>query len=523
MSILDESLSQNKALFADEAPSRPFTIPALKEWNSRPEATYTFSAQTRIISIPELSQVASVLAQDLERLSGYTLAIVEAAPQNGDIVLALQDIDASLGEEGYLLNVADVVTISARTESGVFYGTRTLLQLLTQDYTIRGGEARDWPDYPQRALMVDVGRKFFSIEWLENHIRELAYFKYNVFQLHLTDTHGFRLESETHPEITSPEHYTKAQIRELVKLAQDYYITIIPEIDMPAHMQPILAKHPELQLTGPLENRVPGEHGPDELILERRPDYLAKDPDKMRRVGDIDLSNPAAYELAKEIIEEYLDLFPGPYWHVGADEYLLFDNYENYPKLLEYARKTYGPTANGRDAYLGFVNWANKLIKSHGKITRAWSDGLHGGSAVTIDSDIIFDHWRTFGLLPEAIVAGGSQIVNSSYDDLYYILTENGVHHADPVKLYERFEPHMFQENHVIEPNHHLNLGAKLHIWCDVPELVPEQQITKDIQGSLRALAQKNWGSPRLVESYEAFQPIMAQVGHAPGYTLDKA
>src|SRR5258708_2111996 len=136
------------------------------------------------------------------------------------------------------------VTLSASTEDGVFYGTWTLLQLLKQGLTLKGGVARDWPDYPQRGLMIDVGRQYFSVPWLESHIRDLAYLKYNFFHLHFSDNFGFRLESERHPEIVSTQYYTKAEIHALHTLANKYHVTIVPEIDVPGHLDAALLTHP---------------------------------------------------------------------------------------------------------------------------------------------------------------------------------------------------------------------------------------------------------------------------------------
>jgi Glycosyl hydrolase family 20, catalytic domain/F5/8 type C domain len=159
-------------------------------------------------------------------------------------------------------------------------------------------------------MMVDVGRKYFTVAWLREHIKELAYLKLNYLHLHLSDNLGFRLESATHPEVVSAQHYTKQEIADLVALAARYHVTIVPEIDMPGHMDQILASHPDLKLTssaGTANN------------------------------GYIDLSNLRAYPLMKDLIIEYLPLFPGPYWHLGADEYIT--DYASYPQLQAYARR----------------------------------------------------------------------------------------------------------------------------------------------------------------------------------------
>ncbi len=491
-----------RARTADESPgaTRPQTIPALREWSPAPDS-YTFSSTSRIVldsaCASELETTGRVLAEDLRALTGLEIALLSApAGCPGDIVLTLNAAGSLPGREAYRLEVGECVIISATHDDGIFYGTRTLLQLLAQGFTIPGGVARDWPGYPERGLMVDVGRKYFSPAWLENHIRELAYLKYNYFQLHLSDSFGFRLESERHPEITSPQHYTKAEIRALIELARQYHIMIIPEIDMPGHMDAILASHPELQLVN--------DAG------ERRP-------------GDIDLANAAAYNLMQDLLEEYLPLFPAPYWHIGADEYLFMQSYAHYPRLLDYARRRYGASANAKDAYLGFVNWANEIVKAHGKITRVWNDGLHGGSAVTIAPDLVHDHWlgHEKAPTPQQITDLNLQIVNSNFDYLYYVLRHDehaGAWRARADAIYTAFEPSLFHAGHALPDFHPGNLGAKLHVWCDHPEVETEEQIAEGIELPLRALAQKNWSSPRLVADYEGFAQIAKRLGRAPGY-----
>lgn len=477
----------------------PYTIPALQEWTPA-AGHYTFSDHARIIlahnEVTQLQTIAEVFVYDLKQLTGYSISIVEEeAASEGDIVLSLTPDDTTLGAEGYLLESNTTLKISAPTAHGIFYGTRTLLQLLKQNMTIPGGTARDWPIYPQRSLMVDLGRKYFSLPWLENHIRTLAYLKYNYFHLHLSDYFGFRLESASHPEIVAPQYYTKDEIRTLLGLAQRYHITIVPEIDMPGHMDTMLAPHPALQLVSET-----GE----------------------RQAGDLDLSNEAAYAFIKDLLDEFIPLFPGPYWHIGADEYIMRKEYKDYPQLLAYARTHYGPAATARDTYLGFVNWANELVKSHGKITRVWNDGLYGGTGVTVASDMLFEHWLDAGLTPEEIVNQNISIMNANSDYLYYVLLR--AERVNPFdtsaqKIYENFELSIFDENKSIEKRHPKNVGAKLHVWCDDPETKMEAQIATEIQSLLQALAQKNWGSAKLVPLYKDYQLIETAIGQAPGYT----
>lgn len=501
------------------ASGKPVTIPALKEWSAG-SAIYAFSPQARIlVRHPELAATARTFAEDLHALTGQSLPVLEDVDaRTGDIVLALGEaaLAAGLpGEQGYQLEITELATITAPCDEGVFYGTRTLLQLLRQSYTISGGTAHDWPDYPQRGLMVDVGRQYFSLSWLENRIRDLAYLKYNFFHLHFSDNFGFRLENERHPEIVSQPFYSKADIRALQELASKYHITIVPEIDVPGHLDAALAEHPELRLAS--------ETG-------------------YRQSGDLDLANEAAYTFVRDLLEEYIPLFSGPCWHLGADEYLLHGGtYSDFPQLEKEARIRYGAQACAKDIYLGFVNWAHEIVKSYGKTTRVWSDGLYGGEAITPAAEhIIYEHWVSWGLSPREIVERGIPIVNCNIHSLYYVPGSERMP-ADPKALYESFEPHHFcAEFNVLDnvegitvpegsavderdldslKHHPLLLGTKLHVWCDDPTVETEAQIAAAIEDALRALAQKNWGSPRIAADYESFKALIATIGHAPGAT----
>ena len=483
----------------------PETIPALREWIGRENQAeeertiYTFGSASRIVLDPAYSKrlltTGTVFAADLRMLVRLEVPVVEheqlSTVREGDILLTLDSSMKELGVEGYRIDITDRVVVSAADEHGVFYGTRTLLQLLKQDRTLRSGSVRDWPGYPERSLMIDVGRKYFSLPWLESHVRELAYLKYNYFHIHLSDAYGFRLQSELHPEIVAPRHYSKEEIRELIELAQTYSITIVPEIDMPSHMHAILEPHPELRLTN---------------------------SQGVARAGEIDLSQDASYQLMQDILEEFLPLFPGPYWHIGANEYIGQEEYANFPSLLTYAQQHYGPDANARDTYLGFVNWANDIVRSHGKTTRAWGGGLYGGRAVQVAPDIIYEHWLKSSLPPQETVNRRPLLTGESLDESYYVPGLDWQVAADII--YEVFDPRILREQTGNISPHQKNLGARLRLWSDYPERETENQIAEGMMYSLRALAQKNWGSIRLVPDYSSFLPIIVRIGHAPGYAV---
>ncbi|WP_051105156.1 family 20 glycosylhydrolase [Catelliglobosispora koreensis] len=466
------------------------TVPAIQQWTAG-SGTYTFTSGSRIVVDPAFASAlngdAATFATDLGALAGRTISVTQlATPATGDIFLTLGGSDAA---EGYTMTVGTAIRLQGSASAGVFFGTRTVLQLLKQSYTIAAGTARDWPVKPERGLMVDQGRKFFTVDWLKKHIKELSYLKLNVFHFHLSDTFGSRVQSTTHPETVSAQHYTKAQIAELVALGNQYHVQVIPEIDMPGHMNAILAQHPELQL----ENQ----------SGQRDPYFL-------------DLSEAGAYTLVQDLITEYMPLFPSRYWHMGADEYVT--NYSAYPQLLTYARAHYGANATAKDSYYGFINWVNDLVRANGKTLRMWNDGIKSGDGtINPATNIHVEYWYNYGLTPQQLLDRGHTISNESWDPTYYVL---GGDKPDNTWAYETWQPNLFQGGTTIN-NTSRNTGSRVHVWCDNPNAETEDQIAGGIKYTLRVLAQQTWGSPKPAATYTSWQVIADAVGRAPGWPSD--
>ena len=494
---------------------RPLTIPALREWQGS-EGQYQLRDGARIVAASsELMPVADVLADDLKELTGVAIPIASGSANSGDILLTLGETDPRLGNEGYRLTVGDKISIRATEAAGAFYGTRSLLQMLNQSFVIAAGEALDWPRYPERGFMIDVGRKYFSADWIKRHLKEAAFLKMNLYHFHFSENEGFRVESTSHPEIVSEEHITKDEVREIVALASRYFITVIPEIGMPGHMGAALAPHPELQL---------------------------KDLLGQASANNLDVSHPDAPQFVRDLLEEYLPLFPGPYWHTGGDEYIATTQYLLYPQLEAYAKEKYGPDANGKDAIFGHINWVADLVAEHGKSTRAWNDDLNGGSAVSVNPDIDIEWWTDFQPLgdiifiptPQELLNRGHRIHNASNWPTY--LTPGGPSAAqlppDMAAAYGSWDVHQFAGALYTGPIHlpyktvaadePRNLGVKFHFWSndEFGTLGSEEKIAGDIAPRLRVIAQKGWQSPLLTPSYGEFQAFSNAIGHAPGYAL---
>ena len=497
---------------------RPQTIPALRGWDSA-KGTWELGRKARVVVRCAAARrwriEARVLARDLRAVTGRAVGTPGRCglrARRGDVVLARARRAPHLGREGYRLRIGRSFRIAAKADAGAFYGGRTLLQLVRAGVPIPRGRARDWPRYPERGLMVDVGRQYFTPGWIRAHVRELAYLKLNYLHLHLSDNQGFRIESDTHPEIVSAQHLTKRSVRRILALARRYHVTVVPEIDMPGHMTAALAAHPELQLRNLLGDPTPGV---------------------------LDVTKPAARRFARDLIEEYLALFDGPYWHTGADEVIPFAFYPLglYPSLESYATERYGPSANAKDAIHGFVNWVDRIVRRHGRTTRMWHDDLNGGSAVTRDRRIVAEWWIDVSPLsdvapptPQQLLDRGHSIMNAGWFPTYYV---NGVGGSDVLirpdleAAYESWDVHEFHgiddadPPDTIAPGEPRNLGSELHVWNDNPGLVSQAETAVAISAGLRVLAQKTWRSPELTPAYAEFLPIIDAIGHAPGYSQD--
>ncbi|MEW9548452.1 family 20 glycosylhydrolase [Nonomuraea sp. NPDC050783] len=492
------------------------TIPALRTWTAG-TGQFTFTGKGRVIvhprDLPKLKPVAALLASELGNRFGSTVEVVcsDDGPRPGDIVLRLQTGIPGIGDQGYRLAVARSATVTAGTVDGAFNGTRTILQALMNGDTIPAGTADDWPTYPERGVMIDLGRMYFSLDWLKARVRDMAYLKLNTLHLHLTDDEGWRVESDL--GVQSAQHLTKNEIKSLVDYAVKYRITVIPEIDMPAHLGALLQKYPQYRLVDKDGNVSPTK---------------------------IDFTIPAAWDLLKSVIIEYLPLFPGKYWHLGQDEYLANSQYAHYPQLEQYAKATVGPDATAKDAVIQFANEMNAFVRSKGKIGRAWNDNVGPGTTIEVDTNVVIQYWTDsdsedlFGpngpYTPQTLLDKGYQIVNDSFLPTYAYPSGGRTPQIRVGYLYdswsaEQFYGYLYRDQDgtyvkylptkttaVGAPGHR---GSMLNVWNSGGTWT-QDEAAADIYPRMRIMAQKTWNSPQPAADYAGFQSITDQVG-SPG------
>jgi len=454
----------------------PKVIPSLREWHGR-AGYFTLSKNSRIV-VPlkyknELQKTAEIAKTYIKDICDYDLEITYGSPAPGDIFLTLDDSIAHLGEEGYILDINDYVSISSSNKKGVFYGAITILQILKQDeahINIPKGITRDYPKYEVRGLMLDVGRKFYTIDFLRDYVKLLAWYKMNVFHIHLNDVPGgFRLESETYPGLAADQYYTKQEFRDLVYLGMDYGVNIIPEIDTPGHSKAFTDYDPSLGSGS----------------------YL-------------DVSKPETLEFVKKLFDEYLDpdnpTFIGPDVHIGTDEYAT-----NSQEEVELFR--------------AYTDQLIKYINSKGKRPHLWGGLKQYAGQTPISNEATMDYWSsTYSGNPGEALELGYDVVNVGGTYLY-IVPRRGIYrdYLDIKWLYENWDPTVWTSTETI-PFHPGLKGAKFALWNDrsVSLGVTMHDSHDRMFPAIQVVSEKTWREPRKDRSYDDFASYAAKIGEAP-------
>ncbi|MFJ8534005.1 family 20 glycosylhydrolase [Streptomyces sp. NPDC093591] len=465
---------------AEEKQEAPVTVPALTDWTPAP-GNYTYERSARLVADSASERrVADTLADDLRDAGHGTAAVVRGGARPGDIVIDVQSSRTSLGAEGYELSAGKRLSVTAATETGAFYGTRTLLQLLARSDRIPAGRTVDVPRYKERGVGVCACYIHVSMPWLENLVREMAYHKLNQLLLEL------KVKSDAHPEANTWGYYTKDEIRRLVALGNRYHVEIIPEINSPGHMDPWIENRPDLQLT---------------------------DSDGNKQPSRLDITRPEAFAYYTGLIDEYAQVFTAPSWHMGADEYMLGSDFAKYPQILKYAQDRYGPDATPQDAFIDFVNRVHTYAAAKGRKLRIWNDGLTGANTVPVAAGTTVEHWLNVAVKPSRLLAQGHPLMNAAYA-LYLV---RGGFHSDTKGLYDQsWDPRSFEGEKLASSDG--ITGAKISLWPDNGRGETENEVAVALWPALRHIAQATWGDPHPDATYAEFTARGTAVGHAPGW-----
>lgn len=475
--------------------SQSNVVPALREWKAS-EGFLSLKEKLNVVidknHSAELKEAAELFILDLKSMSNLKPSLKEAdKPRSGDIFFTINAKD-NLKSEGYSLEVGEVVSINASDKAGVFYGSQTLLQILKQSGNkIEKGEGIDYPNYGTRSIMLDVGRKFYQMEYLEKTIRQLAWYKMNVLHLHFTEWSAFRLKSDKYPGLAAKEAYSKADIRRLQDVAKKYHVMIVPEIDLPAHATAISEYNPMLGF---------------KCESMRKARWQGEEANNAGKAWTLDITRPEVRIWIKDLLDEFIPLFDGPYFHIGGDEYQYDPEKILCPELME-AMKARGYTQPG-DIFIEWLNEVNEQVKSHGKKTQIWNWWSFGKNKTSIHpaKDIVINVWNKPN--QEEIIKDGYSVIITPEEELYVspgLVDASGYGVVNCKKVYEEWKP---EEGVNV-------MGFKICIWSDRAEHHSDEWFEGHAFEPKVVLAEKVWAGSKSA-NISAFLKRVDQVGSAP-------
>lgn len=354
-------------------------MPRSVEYHS---GNFTISPETKFYTNLSVES-RQALTDYLEGTSLGSVPFAESATSNNGIELNLCDSSIVTGNEAYRIEIDKKgIRLSASTETGIFYGLQTLLQLLnnSDNKTLPALTINDSPRFPYRGLHLDVSRHFFDKEFVKKQLNAMAYFKMNRLHWHLTDGAGWRIEIKKYPRLTSfaawrpfdklndwwvggrtfceqddPRavggYYTQDDIREVVAYAAERHITIIPEIEMPGHSEEVLATYPELSCSGkPYVN------------------------------ADFCIGTEKTFEFLENVLLEVIDLFPSEYIHIGGDE-ASKSSWKTCPRCQKRMADEHLNSVDELQSYM--IHRIEKFLNDHGRKIIGWDEIIEGGLSPT--------------------------------------------------------------------------------------------------------------------------------------------
>lgn len=439
------------------------------------------STVIHVTDSPRLQETAKLFAEMIETPTAYTVEIDNDIDASKGVIFELADSSIH-GDESYTLEIdRRKIHIIASDPAGIFYGIQTVRQLFPPEFEapekadIISWEVpciyiEDYPRFSWRGMHLDVSRHFFPVEFVKRYIDLIAMHKMNVFHWHLVDDQGWRIEIKKYPKLTGvgawrvdredqpwnardPQKpgevatyggfYTQEEIRDIVAYAQRRSVTIVPEIEMPAHVTSALAAYPELSCTGGPFTVPPGGFWPISDI------YCA--------------GKEKTFDFLEDVLTEVMDLFPSEYIHIGGDE-ADKSRWENCPDCQARIREEGLEDEAELQSY--FIKRIGKFLSENGRKLIGWDEILEGGLA----PGAAVMSWRG--------MSGGIEAANSGH----YVVMSPGTHcyfdhYQDdaatepkaiggytPVKKVYSFDP---VPDALSEEEEKYILGAQANLWTE--------------------------------------------------------
>ncbi|MEB3017149.1 glycoside hydrolase family 20 protein [Capnocytophaga ochracea] len=399
------------------------------------KGSFRFTKETVFVTAPELYPMTNSFVEQYEKATGFRMFFRKAAIQTSYILLSL---DKSLPKEGYTLVVKpDKISITAADYNGALYALETLRQLLPKefesatpvkiDWTVPAVTITDAPQYPWRGLMLDVSRHFFPKEYILKTLDRMAMLKLNTFHFHLVDNEGWRIEIKKYLKLTevgawrvdqedklwgertpnsanafanpatAPKKYggfyTQEDIKEIVAYASARGITVIPEIEMPAHAMSAIAAYPELS-------------------CHKRP--IGVPSGAVWPITDIYCAGQEeTFTFLEDVLTEVMELFPSKYIHVGGDE-ATHTEWEKCLKCQARMKDHHLKDVHQLQSY--FIKRIDDFLVSKGRTLVGWDEIMDGGFA----NNAVVMNWRGIEVGKKALEQGNPVVLTSDcYIDNY--------------------------------------------------------------------------------------------------------
>ncbi len=480
---------------------------------SEESKAFTLNEKTTVYYEEGLQREAQLFSEYVNDIMGFVPKVQAYQSQPDGIVLKVvaDDFDQA---EAYEINITPKqVRINGADAAGVFHGVQTLrkslpaangqlptsnLQPPTANCQLPTGTIRDWPDFPYRGMHLDPCRHFMDLDSVKIYIDMLALHNMNQFHFHLSEDQGWRIEIKKYPKLTevgayrdgtvigrngrlydSVRHggfYTQEQLKDLIQYAADRHVNIIPEIDLPGHMQAALAAYPQLGCTG----------GPYEVW-------------KRWGVSDEVLcaGNEETMLFVEDVLNEVMDLFPSPYIHIGGDECPKV-RWEQCPKCQKKIKEL-GIKKDDRfsaEDYLQsyVMNRMAKVVEARGRRVIGWDEILDGN----VSSTAIIMSWRgTEGGIEAAKRGHDVIMVPASYLYFDYYQSEDPATEPScvggylPVSRVYEFRP--LPKELTPEQQQHI-IGLQANIWTEY--ITSFRHVEYMAMPRMDALAEIQWNNP---------------------------
>ena len=477
--------------------------------------TFTLPKKSRLLVVSnEKTLNNEVLLRDLKLASSQLLdrGVLSEAPQivfgtlenaaDNDIIVKMgTNPDLTGKNDAYAVDIKNNITISAEDETGIYYGLTSVIQMLIEgDNVLTKGNIVDYSDVEDRSFHLDCARKFFTKDWIISLIKDLSWQKYNSIQLHFSENEGFRLQSDTLEAIdgfqyVNNQYLTKQDMLEIIQVANEYHIEVIPSLDSPGHLGAVL-------------RYLPSDYSCASLF-----------PSDGRRAQCFNIfTNDEARGFLIDLMTEFIDFFSEAgckRFNIGGDEFLeKFSNFSNeqYVQIMEY------------------FNEVSAIAKSKGMTPRTWNDGVMYGNytGYKLDPDIEICYWAAPQNCAsiEKFVQNGNKVINFSDIYMYYVLSSWWLQNACPEgdRIYREWNPGKFSTlqggipQTYKKPYANFVKGGSYAVWCDVPGYMTQDSVANNIFYRTRATAYKMWNTSDSMPEYADVKKAFDKIGRVPGY-----